>query len=86
MLVPFAVKLTSKRGSYRLSLRSNSKSYIFQVHLNFELMPKTLYLTVNIFDRYLSIQTVTRMELQLVGITVMLIASSDEEIWPPEVG
>jgi len=48
-------------------------------------MPETLYLTVNIIDRYLSIQGAKKKELQLVGITAMLIASKYEEIWPPKV-
>lgn len=59
---------------------------MLQVHLKLDLMPETLYLTVNIIDRYLSIQTVTKGKLQLVGITAMLIACKYEEIWPPQVG
>jgi cyclin B len=48
-------------------------------------MPETLYLTIYIVDRYLSLQPVLRRELQLVGIAAMLIASKYEEIWAPEV-
>lgn len=32
-----------------------------------QLMPETLYLTVNVIDRYLSLRSVTRKRLQLVG-------------------
>jgi len=59
--------------------------WLIEVHLKFDLMPETLYLTVNIIDRYLSVQTVTKGKLQLVGITAMLIACKYEEIWPPQV-
>lgn len=59
--------------------------WLLEVHLKLDLMPETLYLTVNIIDRYLSIQTVTKGKLQLVGITAMLIACKYEEIWPPQV-
>ncbi|KAL2252341.1 UNVERIFIED_CONTAM: G2/mitotic-specific cyclin-2 [Sesamum indicum] len=51
----------------------------------FELMPKSLYLTFNIVDRFLSVKTVPRRELQLVGISSMLIACKYEEICAPEV-
>lgn len=59
--------------------------WLIEVHRKFELMPETLYLTVNIVDRYLSMKVVRKRELQLVGISAMLIASKYEEIWAPEV-
>lgn len=59
--------------------------WLIEVHRKFELMPESLYLTINIADRYLSVKTVPRRELQLVGISAMLIACKYEEIWPPEV-
>ncbi|XP_043690913.1 G2/mitotic-specific cyclin S13-7-like isoform X2 [Telopea speciosissima] len=58
--------------------------WLIEVHNKFELMPETLYLTLNIVDRFLSKEIVTRRELQLVGIAAMLIASKYEEIWAPE--
>ncbi|KZV22483.1 hypothetical protein F511_19703 [Dorcoceras hygrometricum] len=59
--------------------------WLIQVHYKFELSPETLYLTINILDRYLSATTASRRELQLVGVSAMLIASKYEEIWAPEV-
>jgi cyclin B len=50
-----------------------------------QLMPETLYLTVNLIDRFLEQKQVTRKHLQLVGVTAMLVASKYEEIWAPEV-
>ncbi|KAF3661165.1 putative 3-oxoacyl-[acyl-carrier-protein] reductase FabG-like [Capsicum annuum] len=50
----------------------------------FELNPETLYLTMYILDRYLSVETASRRELQLVGISAMLIASKYEETWAPK--
>ena len=47
--------------------------------------PETLYLTVNLIDRFLEAKQVTRKHLQLVGVTAMLVASKYEEIWAPEV-
>lgn len=59
--------------------------WLVQAHDRFELSPETLYLTVNIVDRYLASKDTSLKELQLVGITSMLIASKYEEIWAPEV-
>lgn len=62
--------------------------WIIEVHNRFKLRPETLYLTVYIVDRYLSLEEVLvpKKELQLVGICAMLIASKYEEIWAPQVG
>ncbi|KAK6127191.1 hypothetical protein DH2020_039075 [Rehmannia glutinosa] len=59
--------------------------WLVQVHHKFELSPETLYLTINIVDRYLASKTTLRKDLQLVGMSAMLIASKYEEIWAPEV-
>ncbi|CAI9287583.1 unnamed protein product [Lactuca saligna] len=59
--------------------------WLIEVHNKFELMNETLYLTINIVDRFLASETVARRELQCVGMSAMLIASKYEEIWAPEV-
>lgn len=48
-------------------------------------MDETLFLTVNIIDRFLSRQTVIRKKLQLVGVTAMLLACKYEEVSVPVV-
>ncbi|XP_078173954.1 cyclin-B1-5-like isoform X2 [Carex rostrata] len=62
--------------------------WIVEVHNRFKLRPETLYLTVYIFDRYLSLEKllVPKTQIQLIGICAMLIASKYEEIWAPQVG
>ncbi|XP_071717779.1 G2/mitotic-specific cyclin S13-7-like [Rutidosis leptorrhynchoides] len=59
--------------------------WLILVHKKFELTNETLYLTINIVDRFLAAETVARRELQCVGMSAMLIASKYEEIWAPEV-
>ena len=59
--------------------------WLVEVHLKFKLMPETLFLTANLIDRYLATRAVSRKNLQLVGVTAMLVASKYEEIWAPEV-
>ncbi|XP_007015340.2 PREDICTED: G2/mitotic-specific cyclin S13-7 [Theobroma cacao] len=66
-------------------MRSILVDWLIEVHRKFDLMPETLYLTMNIVDRILSMKVVQRKELQLVGISAMLIACKYEEIWAPEV-
>ena len=59
--------------------------WLVEVHLKFKLLPETLYLTVNLIDRFLERDTIERGRLQLVGVTCMLIACKYEEIYPPIV-
>ena len=60
--------------------------WLIEVHLKFRLLPETLFLTVNIIDRFLSQKVVPLDKLQLVGITAMFIASKYEEVLSPHVG
>lgn len=46
-----------------------------QVSEEYRLVPDTLYLTVNIVDRFLSQNHIEKQRLQLLGVTSMLIAS-----------
>jgi G2/mitotic-specific cyclin 1/2 len=48
-------------------------------------LPETLFLAVNIVDRFLSCKVVQLDRLQLVGITAMFIASKYEEVMSPHV-
>ncbi|AET41377.1 B-type cyclin CLB3 Ecym_8082 [Eremothecium cymbalariae DBVPG len=62
------------------SYRSTLIDWIVQVHCRFQLLPETLYLTVNIIDRFLSKKTITLNRFQLVGAAALFIASKYEEI------
>jgi cyclin B len=66
-------------------MRSILVDWLVEVHLKFKLVPETLYLTVNLIDRFLERKEVSRPKLQLVGVTSLLIASKYEEIYPPEL-
>lgn len=58
--------------------------WLIEVHLKFTLLPETLYLAVNLIDRFLERVGVRKNQLQLVGMTCLFIASKYEEIYPPE--
>lgn len=66
-------------------MRAILVDWLVEVHLKYKLKPETLYLTVNLLDRFLQKKQISRKKLQLVGVTAMLIASKYEEIYAPEV-
>ncbi|XP_064944645.1 G2/mitotic-specific cyclin-2-like isoform X1 [Musa acuminata AAA Group] len=66
-------------------MRAILVDWLIEVHYKFELMEETLFLTVNIIDRFLARMTVARKKLQLVGVTAMLLACKYEELSVPMV-
>jgi len=67
------------------TMRAILVDWLVDVHIRFKLLPETLFLTVNIIDRYLEKEQISKDKLQLVGVTAALISSKYEEIYPPEV-
>jgi len=65
------------------AIRSTLVDWLIQIHYNFKLLEESLFLTVNIIDRYLSKNTLSKDQVQLVGVAAMLIATKYEEIYPP---
>ncbi|KAJ1033884.1 hypothetical protein NDA16_000092 [Ustilago loliicola] len=59
--------------------------WLVDIHAKFRLLPETLYLAVNIIDRFLSRRTISLSKLQLVGVTAMFIASKYEEVMCPSI-
>lgn len=67
------------------SMRSVLMDWVVQVHGRFSLLPETLFLIVNIIDRFLSKKVISIGKLQLVGATAILIAAKYEEINCPSI-
>ena len=57
--------------------------WLLQVHLRYHMLPETLWIAINIVDRFLSVRVVSLIKLQLVGVTAMFIAAKYEEILAP---
>jgi hypothetical protein len=55
--------------------------WIFDLHYKFKMFPETLYIVVNIIDRYLSLKDVKKDHLQLVGTAAFFIAAKYEETY-----
>ncbi|XP_078071124.1 G2/mitotic-specific cyclin-B1-like [Mustelus asterias] len=68
------------------NMRAILIDWLVQVQRKFQLLQETLYMTVSIIDRFLQDNPVTKNQLQLVGVTAMLVASKYEEMYPPEIG
>jgi G2/mitotic-specific cyclin 2 len=64
-------------------MRGILTDWLIQVHFRFRLLPETLFLAVNIIDRFLSARVVSLAKLQLVGIVCMFIAAKVEEVVAP---
>ncbi|XP_019423552.1 PREDICTED: G2/mitotic-specific cyclin-2-like isoform X2 [Lupinus angustifolius] len=60
--------------------------WLIEVHDKFDLVQETLFLTINLIDRFLAKQTVVRKKLQLVGMVALLLACKYEEVSVPVVG
>lgn len=59
--------------------------WLVEVAEEYKMKRETLCLAVNYVDRFLSVMSVFRSKLQLVGAAAMFIASKYEEIYPPDV-
>jgi hypothetical protein len=66
-------------------MRAILVDWLVEVHVKYKLRLETLFLSVNLVDRYLERNEVARSKLQLVGVAATLIASKFEEIFPPEI-
>ena len=58
-------------------------NWLIEVHFKFHLLSETLYICINIIDRYLSKKNINRKYLQLLGVTSLFIACKYEEIYSP---
>jgi len=67
------------------SMRQTLVDWLLQVHLRYHMLPETLWIAVNIVDRFLTKRIVSVLKLQLVGVTAMFIAAKYEEILAPSV-
>lgn len=75
----------ANQSEIQWSMRAVLMDWMVQVHFRFALLPETLFLCVNLIDRFLSHKIVSLGKLQLVGATAIFIAAKYEEISPPSV-
>lgn len=73
------------QSELKWEMRAVLIDWVVQVHQRFNLLPETLYLTVNYIDRFLSRRRVSLARFQLVGAVALFIAAKYEEINCPTV-
>lgn len=77
--------LTANAIYYRPSVRAILVDWLVEVHEKFQCFPETLYLAINIMDRFLSNNKVSTDKLQLVAVTSLFISAKFEEIRLPKL-
>ena len=63
----------------RWHMRPDLVDFLVEIHFTFRLRPETLYLTLNIVDRYVSRRIVYTKHYQLVGCAALWIAAKFED-------
>jgi len=56
-------------------MRTILVDWMVEVHVKFKQVPETLYLTIQLIDRYLQVKCVRRSKLQLVGVACNLVST-----------
>ncbi|XP_003737252.2 G2/mitotic-specific cyclin-A [Galendromus occidentalis] len=66
-------------------MRSVLVDWLVEVNEEYQQSDESLFLTVSLIDRFLSMMSVVRGKLQLVGTAAILVAAKVEEIYPPQL-
>ena len=74
----------AKQTEINEQMRAILIDWIIEVHFQFNLREETLYMAIWIIDTYLSFNFISRKNLQLLGITCLLISCKSEEIYFPQ--
>lgn len=78
--------LFEQHPSLQPRMRAVLLDWIIEVCEVYKLHRETYYLTMDYLDRYLTAKIdIPKQQLQLIGITCLLIAAKVEEIYPPKV-
>ncbi|KAJ8923310.1 hypothetical protein NQ315_001868 [Exocentrus adspersus] len=79
-------RLFEDYSSFVPRMRAILLDWVMEVCEVYHLRRVTYYLTVDYFDRFLSIRPdVPKNQLQLVGVTCLFLASKLEEVYPPRL-
>lgn len=85
MTAVLPIYMESTQSQINEKMRAILVDWLVEVHMKFKLVPETLFLTINLIDRYLERSEIARPNLQLLGVSCLMIASKYEEIYPPSV-
>lgn len=74
-----------KQKHLKPKMRSILVDWLVEMHSRFRLLPETLYLAINIMDRFMSVEIVQIDKLQLLATGSLFIAAKYEEVFSPSV-
>lgn len=66
-------------------MRSILVDWLVEMHLKFRLLPESLFLAINLMDRFMSLEVVQIDKLQLLATGSLFIAAKYEEVFSPSV-
>ena len=86
-LKEFAIdeKFLNKQAEFTYKHRAILINYVHSAHSRFKLKPETLFLAIQILDRYLTVKSIRLSQMQLLGLTVLFLACKYEEIYSPDL-
>ena len=67
-------------------MRKTLVNWLVEVHFKFRFREPCLHLTLQLLDRYLSTNVVTRRKYQTVGVTAFMLGCKYEERHNPNLG
>lgn len=74
-----------KQRHLKPKMRSILVDWLVDMHLRFRLLPESLFLAINIMDRFMSVEVVQVDKLQLLATASLFIAAKYEEVFSPLV-
>lgn len=80
---PVAIQQT--QSEFTWDDRKALVQWIIKLHYRFRMTLETLYLSVNIVDRFLALKPVSPTKNELIGATALFIAAKYEEVHPPNM-
>ena len=85
MLQPSVNCVAENQKQLSSRMRSILVSWLIEVHMKYKLLPETLFITVNLLDRYCEKRSCDRNNYQMLGVTALRVACKYEEIWVPKI-
>jgi hypothetical protein len=78
--------LEQKQPNVSTQLRAQTIETMSRLHGRWKLQTETMFLSVNLLDRYLGLAaSLQQNQMQLLGVTCLWVASKHEETWKSEV-
>lgn len=74
-----------KQTQLKPKMRSILVDWLVEMHQRFRLLPETLFLAINIMDRFMLMEVVQIDKLQLLATGSLFIAAKYEEVFSPSV-